>query len=143
MSRLRRALSEATAAGEREYLDLEEQLAEAERSRAAAAARTAQLEAQLQQQGQGGDQPAEQQQQQQQEVQRLQEQVREQAAELEQLRQQQQQKQQQEVPDGDGLQTLQDRVQKVSALAHRSRALVLRQLCWYLLRTASWGGSHA
>jgi hypothetical protein len=47
VSRLKRALAESTAAGEREYLDLEQQLAEAERSRAAACNRATELHAQL------------------------------------------------------------------------------------------------
>lgn len=47
MARLKRALAESTAAGEREYLDLEQQLAEAERARAAACTRAAELQAAL------------------------------------------------------------------------------------------------
>lgn len=87
VTRLRRALSEATAAGEREYLDLEEQLAEAERSRAAAAAKAEDLEQQLrgrlteQQEHHHG----------QEDFQQLQQQLQAQQAELEALRSQSQQ----------------------------------------------------
>jgi hypothetical protein len=113
VSRLRRALSEATAAGEREYLDLEEQLAEAERSRAAAAARVAELEAQLQQQSRGQSPEHPQQLQPGEDLQQLQQQVLDQATELELLRQQGQQPQHGSA-DQDGLQVLQQRVQEVS-----------------------------
>jgi len=110
VSRLRRALSEATAAGEREYLDLEEQLAEAERSRAAAAARAADLEARLEQQQQQQQPQSQQQpeQQQEEEVQQLRQQLEQQAAELQHLRQQQEQR-----FDVHDLQSLQQRVQEV------------------------------
>lgn len=91
VARLKRALSEATAAGEREYLDLEQQLAESERARAAACHRANQLEQelqlqlQLQQEGERGQ--ASQEASQIQELQQQLQQVRQQLAEQQQRQQ--------------------------------------------------------
>jgi hypothetical protein len=123
VARLRRSLAEATAAGEREYLDLEQQLAEAERARAAAAARAKELEAaaatghQQQPQEQGPGQ-AMQQQQQGQETQALQQQVAMLTQQLEQLREHPQQQPAAAGGHEQQQQQVQDRLEQVRRLIH-------------------------
>jgi hypothetical protein len=147
-TRLRAALSEAAAAGQREYVDLEQQLAESERARAAAAARLAALERQQQQGLEAGGAPhpeaAEQQQQQQEQVVLLQQQLQQMTLARDQLQEQLSHQQQHQQQDGrdtraegavqqDGaLQAAQQKLAEVRACVAVDRCLraSLRHLLW-------------
>ncbi|WIA36554.1 hypothetical protein OEZ86_007846 [Tetradesmus obliquus] len=140
VARLKRALAESTAAGEREYLDLEQQLAEAERSRAAACNRASELQAKLQAaglappgsekesgseeeeggRGSGGGSGGEEAAGLGQQLQQLQERVQQQELELERARQQQQQQVEAVPEDGSAgtaaaVTELQEKVQQLDA----------------------------
>lgn len=153
VARLKRALAESTAAGEREYLDLEQQLAEAERSRAAACNRASELQAKLQAaglappgsekesgseeeeggRGSGGGSGGEEAAGLRQQLQQLQERVQQQELELERARQQQQQQVEAVPEDGSAgtaaaVTELQEKVQQVCAGHTASVSTALQQL---------------